>query len=204
MTQTARGSSPEDRRGTSSPRTGAGGATVSQTARFDTLWTGRLLMRRWQDSDREPFAGLNGDPETMLFFPAPLSRAASDALIDRIESCFDDLGYGLWALEVAATGEFIGFTGLNPMPDDVPGAGGVEVGWRLAKRAWHHGYATEAARAALQFGFETLKLDEIVAFTVPANQSSWTLMERLGMTHNLGGRPGTCVSFVSITGSEVG
>ena len=124
MTQTARGSSPEDRRGTSSPRTGAGGATVSQTARFDTLWTGRLLMRRLQDSDREPFAGLNGDPETMLFFPAPLSRAASDALIDRIESCFDDLGYGLWALEVAATGEFIGFTGLNPMPDDVPGAPG--------------------------------------------------------------------------------
>ena len=96
---------------------------MAVTRRFDCIWTSRLLMRRWQDSDRAPFARLNGDPETMRFFPAPLDHAASDALIERIESRFDRQGYGLWALEVAETGEFIGFTGLNPMPDGVPGAG---------------------------------------------------------------------------------
>jgi RimJ/RimL family protein N-acetyltransferase len=155
---------------------------MSPAGRFDTLSTGRLLMRRWRDSDREPFAGLNSDPETMRFFPAPISRAASDALIDRIESCFDRLGYGLWALEVAATGEFIGCTGLNPMPDDVPGAGGVEIGWRLARRAWHHGYATEAARAALRVAFDGVGLDEVWSMTAVLNQPSQAVMRRLGMT----------------------
>ena len=155
---------------------------MNRSGRFDTLRTERLLMRRWQDSDREPFADLNGDPETMVFFPAPLSRAVSDALIDRIESCFDQYGYGLWAIEVAATGEFIGFTGLNPMPDDVPGAGGVEVGWRLAKRAWHHGYATEAGRAALGVAFDGIGLDEIWSMAAVVNEPSVAVMRRLGMT----------------------
>jgi len=102
---------------------------MTETARFDAVRTGRLLMRRWLESDRAPFAVLNADPQTMRFFPQTLDRAASDALVDRIEMGFDQRGYGLWALEVAQTGEFIGFTGLNPMPDGVPGAGGVEV-WR--------------------------------------------------------------------------
>jgi RimJ/RimL family protein N-acetyltransferase len=155
---------------------------MSPTGRFDTIPTARLLMRRWRDSDREPFADLNGDPETMRFFPAPISRAGSDALIDRIESCFDQLGYGLWALEVAATGEFIGFTGLNPMPDGVPGAGGVEIGWRLAKRAWHHGYATEAARAALGVAFDGVGVAEIWSMTAVLNQPSQAVMRRLGLT----------------------
>ena len=121
-------------------------------------------------------------PADHAVFPAPISRADSDALIDRIESCFDRLGYGLWALEVAATGEFIGFTGLNPMPDDVPGAGGVEIGWRLARRAWHHGYATEAARAALGVAFGGAGLDEIWSMTAVLNQPSQAVMRRLGMT----------------------
>ena len=88
-------------------------------------------MRRWQDSDRAPFAALDGHPETMQYFPETLDRAASDPMIDRIEARFDQQGFGLWALETAETGEFIGFTGLNPMPAGVPGAGGMEVGWRL-------------------------------------------------------------------------
>jgi RimJ/RimL family protein N-acetyltransferase len=91
--------------------------------RFDRIRTDRLVMRRWQDRDREPFAALNADPETMRFFPATLDRAASDALADRIEALFDQQGYGLWALEIADTAEFIGFTGLNPITDNVPGAG---------------------------------------------------------------------------------
>ena len=150
--------------------------------RFDAIRTDRLLMRRWRESDREPFGALNGDPETMLYFPATIDRPASDAFVEVIESRFDLQGYGLWALEVAETGGFIGFTGLNPMPDDVPGAGGVEVGWRLAKHAWHHGYATEAARAALDVAFEGVGLSEIWSMTAVLNEPSQAVMRRLGMT----------------------
>ena len=150
--------------------------------RFDRIQTSRLLMRRWQDSDREPFAALNGDPETMSYFPATLDRAASDAMIDRIESRFEHQGYGLWALEVTATGQFIGFTGLNPLPDGVPGAGGLEAGWRLARHAWHHGYATEAARAALGVAFDGAGVAEIWSMTAVLNEPSQAVMRRLGLT----------------------
>jgi RimJ/RimL family protein N-acetyltransferase len=149
--------------------------------RFDTISTKRLLMRRWLDSDREPFAALNGDPETMLYFPETFDRASSDAFIDRIESRFEAYGYGLWALEVSETGQFIGFTGLSPMPDDVPGAGGLEVGWRLAKQAWHHGYATEAARAAVTVAFNDLGFDEVWSMTAVINEPSMAVMRRIGM-----------------------
>lgn len=155
---------------------------VTATQRFDTLSTDRLLMRRWLESDREPFAVLNADSETMRFFPATMDRAASDALVEFIESRFDEQGYGLWALEIADTGEFIGFTGLNPMPDGTPGAGGLEVGWRLAKNAWHHGYATEAATAALVVAFDRLGLDEIWSMTSVLNEPSIAVMRRLGLS----------------------
>ncbi|MGH3273362.1 MAG: GNAT family N-acetyltransferase [Streptosporangiaceae bacterium] len=152
------------------------------TRRFDSISTGRLLMRRWRDSDREPFASLNGDPHTMRFFPETLNRAASDLIVDGIEARFDRQGYGLWALEIAATGQFIGFTGLNPMPGDLPGGGGLEVGWRLLRRAWHHGYATEAARAALEVAFSGLGLTEIWSMTAVLNEPSQAVMHRLGLT----------------------
>src|ERR1700743_551466 len=98
--------------------------------RFDTVRTDRLLLRRWREEDRAPFAELNGDAETLVFFPSTLARAESDAYVDRIEARFEDQGYGLWALEVRQTGEFIGYTGLAPMPDNVPGRpGGTEIGW---------------------------------------------------------------------------
>jgi RimJ/RimL family protein N-acetyltransferase len=155
---------------------------VALSQRFDTIQTERLLMRRWRESDREPFAALNGDAETLKYFPGTLDRAASDALIDRIEAGFDERGYGLWALEVAGSGQFIGFTGLNPMPDDVPGAGGMEVGWRLARPAWRHGYATEAARAALTVAFGGAGLTEIWSMTAVLNEPSQAVMRRLGLT----------------------
>ncbi len=103
------------------------------------LRTARLLMRRWRNSDREPFAALNADPEVMRYLPSPLDRAGSDRVVGRIEQRFEEQGFGLWALEVLSTGEFVGFTGLNPMPEGVPGTGDFEVGWRLARRAWHRG-----------------------------------------------------------------
>jgi RimJ/RimL family protein N-acetyltransferase len=149
---------------------------------LDTIETERLLMRRWRESDREPFAELNGDPQTLLFFPQTLDRLASDALIDRAEANFELLGYGLWALERKDTGDFIGFTGLAPLPDDVPGAGGVEIGWRLARRAWHHGYATEAARAAATTAFTQAGLAELWSMTAVLNEPSQAVMRRIGMT----------------------
>ncbi|HEY7429577.1 MAG TPA: GNAT family N-acetyltransferase [Streptosporangiaceae bacterium] len=152
------------------------------TPRFDSLRTGRLVMRRWREADREPFAAMNADPAVMEFFPAPLDRAASDALIDRIEGLFRQQGFGLWALEVAGTSEFIGFTGLNPMPEGVPGAGGMEVGWRLAARAWHQGYATEAATAAVGVAFDGVDLPELWSMTSVLNAPSQAVMRRLGMT----------------------
>ena len=158
------------------------GAETGPGVRFDRLRTERLVMRRWQDSDREPFAALNADQHTMRFFPATLDRAASDAMIDRLEERFEALGFGLWALEVARTGEFIGFTGLNPMPGDDPGAGGMEVGWRLARTAWHHGYATEAARAALDVAFGGLQMPEIYSMTAVLNEPSQAVMRRLELT----------------------
>jgi RimJ/RimL family protein N-acetyltransferase len=150
--------------------------------RFDTIETKRLALRRWQDADREPFAELNGDPETLVFFPSTLTRAESDSFVDRMEARFEAHGYGLWALEVRETGQFIGFTGLAPMPDDVPGAGGTEIGWRLARPAWHHGYATEAALAARDVAFTGVGLPELWSMTAVLNTPSQAVMRRIGMT----------------------
>lgn len=148
------------------------------------LRTDRLLLRGWTESDRAPFALMNANPEVMEHFPAPLDRAGSDAFVDRIEAHFADHGFGLWAVE--ADGEFLGFTGLA-VPRfhvdwmDQRGQPVVEVGWRLRRSAWGSGYATEAARAALDFAFDGLGRDEVVSFTVVENTRSRAVMERLGM-----------------------
>src|SRR5258708_25062479 len=118
----------------------------------------------------------------MRCFADTLERTASHPMVDRFEELFEKQGYGLWAMEIADTAQFIGFTGLNPMPDDVPGAGGVEVGWRLARGAWHHGYATEAANAALGVAFEGLGLAEIWSMTSVLNEPSLAVMRHLGLT----------------------
>ena len=151
------------------------------TRRFDEIRTNRLLMRRWRSADLKPFAALNGDPETMRFFPDTLDRAASDTFVERIELRFDEQGYGLWAVELAATGEFIGYTGLDPLPDGVPGAGGTEIGWRVDRHFWHHGYATEAARAAVAVAFDGAELPELWSMTAVLNEPSQAVMRRIGM-----------------------
>jgi RimJ/RimL family protein N-acetyltransferase len=150
--------------------------------RFDIIETNRLVLRRWREADREPFAELNGDPRTLVFFPSTLTPAESDAFVDRIEARFEAHGYGLWALEVRETGQFIGFTGLAPMQEDVPGAGGTEIGWRLARYAWHRGYATEAALAAREVAFTGAGLAELWSMTAVLNTPSQAVMRRIGMT----------------------
>jgi RimJ/RimL family protein N-acetyltransferase len=156
-------------------------ATVAAGPRIRTE---RLLMRRWTQADREPFARLNADPEVARYLSGPMSRADSDVLADRIEAGFTANGFGLWAIEVAATAEFIGFTGLSRPRFDAHFTPAVEVGWRLARPAWGHGYATEAAQAALDYGFGPAGLDEIVSFTTRGNVRSRAVMNRLGMTHD--------------------
>jgi len=147
--------------------------------------TERLLMRTWKRSDREPFARLNSDPEVMEHFPELLTRAQSDAFADRIEADMAERGWGLWALEV--DGEFIGYTGLQPVSFDAHFTPAVEIGWRLARGAWGHGYASEAARAAATYAFAELELPELVSFTVPENTRSRAVMERIGMRHDAAG-----------------
>lgn len=146
--------------------------------------TERLLLREWRDDDRAPFARLNADPRVAEFLSRPLDREASDALVDRIVGHWADDGFGLWAVERVEDGDFLGFTGLSAPAFEAPFTPAVEVGWRFAPEAWGHGYATEAARAAVAFGFEALGLDEIVSFTAPANVRSRAVMERIGMTHD--------------------
>lgn len=141
--------------------------------------TARLLLRAWTADDRAPFAVMNADPEVMTYFPATLTRAQSDAMADRCQEALVQDGWGLWALEVE--GRFAGFTGLaRPRWD--PSL--VEVGWRLPRWAWGHGYATEAAREALRVGFEELGLAEVVSFTAVGNERSRAVMRRLGMTRD--------------------
>jgi ribosomal-protein-alanine N-acetyltransferase len=148
------------------------------------LPTERLLLRRWRALDRAPFAAMNADPDVMEHFPAALSRAQSTAMIERIEACFEHRGYGLWALEIPERERFIGFAGLSPVDVPVAFAPAVEVGWRLARPFWGLGYATEAAAAAIDFGFERRGLSEIVSFTAVQNRRSRSVMERLGMRHD--------------------
>lgn len=147
------------------------------------LRTERLLLRAWRAGDREPFARMNADPRVKEFFPAPLTRAESDALADRIEAHFAKHGFGLYAAELGAEGSFIGFIGLSVPPFEAHFTPCVEIGWRLAAEYWGRGLATEGAREVVRYAFEELGLDSLVSMTVPANLASRRVMEKLGMTH---------------------
>jgi RimJ/RimL family protein N-acetyltransferase len=148
--------------------------------------TERLILRRWRDEDRSPFAALNSDPEVRRYLQGPIDRERSDAFIDAIEAHWDTKSWGLWAVEVPGVVDFIGYVGLWPA-DFEPVGPAVEVGWRFAREHWGHGYATEGAREALRFGFEDVGLEEIVSFTVPANIRSIAVMDRLGMRRDPAG-----------------
>jgi len=146
--------------------------------------TARLLLRQWRTGDRGPFAALNADPDVMEHFPAPLSRADSDAMLERNAARIEVDGYGLWAVEVRATRAFIGFVGLGRPSFVAAFTPCTEIGWRLARSSWGQGYATEASRAALDVAFGHLALDQVVSFTFQGNARSRAVMERLGMTHD--------------------
>ncbi|MDY0874083.1 GNAT family N-acetyltransferase [Dongia rigui] len=150
-----------------------------------TLVTARLLLRPWRETDKAPFAALNSDPRVYATLAGPMSRAESDAFADRIIAHMNEHGWGLWAVEVPGAADFIGFVGLSQPRFEAHFTPCVEIGWRLAFDQWRHGYATEAAGAALGFGFETLRLAEIVSFTTTSNTRSRAVMERLGFAHDV-------------------
>lgn len=149
-----------------------------------TLRTPRLLLREWRDTDREPFALMSADPAVMeMLLPFP-DRAASDAWIARMQAHYYEHGFCQWAVEIPGEANLIGAVGLSWVPHQTAFTPAVEMGWRFARPYWGQGYAFEAAQAVIDGGFGRLGLDEIVAYTVPANRRSWGLMERLGMTRN--------------------
>lgn len=151
----------------------------------ETLFeTQRLIARRWQAGDRAPFAALNGDPEVMRFFPAPLTPAESDAMIDGIDARMREDGFGFPAIERKADGVFVGMVGVAPVRFAAAFAPAVEIGWRIARPLWRQGYAREAALGALAYGFGSLGLDEIVSFTAVQNAPSQAVMASIGMTRD--------------------
>jgi RimJ/RimL family protein N-acetyltransferase len=145
--------------------------------------TQRLILRNWEERDRDLFHRINSDDQVLEFFPFRRSRAEADAKMDEFRSWIEEDGYGFAAAEIAATGQCIGFVGLFDT-EHLPflPEGTIEIGWRLAPEFWGKGYVTEAAKAWLAFGFETLDLDEIVSFAVWNNRRSTAVMQRIGMT----------------------
>ncbi len=148
------------------------------------ITTPRLLLRPWRDADLPLFAQMNADPRVMEFFPGLLTRAESDARVTKYREHVARHGFGWWAVEVVGVADFIGFVGLSIPSFESHFTPCVEIGWRLAYDHWGHGYATEAAMAAMDYAFQRLRRDEIVSFTVPANFRSRKVMERLGMSHS--------------------
>lgn len=148
------------------------------------LNTDRLILRRWRDADRAPFAEMNGDPRVMEFLPAILSRQESDLLAERIATHFEVHGFGLYAAELQESHAFIGYIGLAIPSFQARFTPSVEIGWRLGAEHWGQGLATEGARRVVRHAFETLDFDSLVSFTVPANLRSRRVMEKLGMTHD--------------------
>ena len=150
------------------------------------LTTDRLLLRRWHESDREPFAALNADPEVMRYFPSTRTRAESDGMVDRLDAAIEADGFGLWAVERRDSAAFVGFVGLSRPTFDPALVGQVEIGWRLAREAWGQGFATEAAHGVVRFASDPSGADlpGLISFTAAINEPSRRVMRRLGMTHD--------------------
>jgi RimJ/RimL family protein N-acetyltransferase len=146
----------------------------------------RVRLRPWRDDDLPPFAQMNADPQVMAFFVNPLSREESDSLAHRIRTAVDRDGIGLLALQVPGIA-FAGFVGMGPAPSfviDVPGIepGSREIGWRLLRAAWGHGYATEAATLVLRHALDVLGWNQVISFTAQTNLRSQAVMQRIGLS----------------------
>ena len=145
------------------------------------ITTDRLILRGWREADLAPWAAMNADPEVRRYVGPLLTLEQAAAWALNYQDDLDRYGFGFWAVEIRTSGEFIGFTGLNTVDEEMPFSG-VEIGWRLARPAWGHGYATEAGLAALRYGFDAVGLPDVVAVTMARNVRSQAVMRRIGMT----------------------
>jgi ribosomal-protein-alanine N-acetyltransferase len=155
-----------------------------QVSKYNMMYvfkTPRLGFRKWKVEDRASFARLNGDEETMKYFPEPMTRKASDDLVDRIELHFEKHGYGYYAVDELSTGKFIGFIGFGRPRFDADFTPCIEIGWRIHKDFWGNGYGTEGALACLDYAFDHLGLEEIYAMTATYNTPSERVMQKIGM-----------------------
>lgn len=144
--------------------------------------TSRLILRDWKDSDLEPFRRLNADEQVMKYFPKTLNEKETNELYEVITSEFLEVGFGFYAVESKDNNEFIGFIGFHRATFDADFTPCIEIGWRLKKEAWGHGYATEGAKACLEYGFSTLGFKEIYSFTADINAPSKNVMNKIGMS----------------------
>ena len=151
------------------------------------LETERLILREWAARDLPALAAMNADPAVMRYFPSTLSAEESRAQYERYKRAHAENGFHFQPIEEKRTGRFAGFVGIGWVRIDAPFTPAVEIGWRLSADCWGQGYATEAARAWLAYGFNTLGLDEVVSITVEANQPSRAVMARIGMTQDVEG-----------------
>jgi RimJ/RimL family protein N-acetyltransferase len=149
------------------------------------LHTPRLVIRNWEDRDRALFHRINSDERVMEFYPFRRNRQQADEVMNQLRAAIDARGFGLAALELARSGETIGYVGLSPvtMPPVIPKEE-IEIGWRLAAEHWGQGYASEAASALLRFGFRDLDLEEIISFAVATNLRSIAVMQRIGLRYD--------------------
>ena len=145
------------------------------------LKTNRLLLRQWIENDFLPFAEMCSDKDVMEFFPKVQTQEESYKMGLKIQSLINERGWGMWAIEIPNEHKFIGFVGLHVPSDNLPFSPCVEIGWRLSKKHWGKGYATEAAKEILEYAFNTLNLSEVVSFTALANFRSRAVMQKIGM-----------------------
>lgn len=156
--------------------------SATEGPRGHGLRTERLWLRSWAERDERPFAAMNADPQVMEHFPTPLTAAESLEMMRRMNSAIARNGYGFWAVELIESGELAGFVGLQDVTDPALAfAPAIEVGWRLDRRFWGRGIATEAGAASVAFAFSRLGADEVLAYTAARNERSRRVMERLGM-----------------------
>ncbi len=150
---------------------------------IDMIETDRLVLRSWCEDDIVPFSKMNSDKEVMEYLPKCLSLEETVQFYNRIVAEHDRFGYGLYAVETKSSGSFIGYVGFHNFDFDAEFSPGVEIGWRLAKEYWGHGYATEAAKACLDFAFRRKLFDKIYSFTSIGNHRSERVMQKIGMKH---------------------
>ena len=151
---------------------------------MNIIQTERLILRTWKTEDASAYYQINQDPLVIEFLRGPLTMEQVNDFITFANKQCAEIGYGLWAAEEKSSGKLIGFIGIDPIRWNAPFGPGVEIAWRLGSQFWGKGYATEGAKAALDYGFTHCGLEEIVSFTVPANVRSIRVMEKIGMQHD--------------------